>query len=266
MASEEKPNELYMLKRKREPGCFYTKIDHDIIFQKEKSFSIINSKLENIRQINESKNDINKIKPDPNNNKINNFKKILSESSNKLNQKEYNKLKIFIDEKKGNLFNNDSVVKNPSIKLKYFNVEKNIIKKSIIDFDTSNEIKIFKNKKIVYVNKDLLNNYSTSRSIKKTKNINFVIRNKTSSKYRGVSRNGSNWQVLIMANNKKYYLGNYPSEELAARVYDIHAIKMRGIKARTNFPYNKVQLKNIFEKSINTKYDNISEIMKQITI
>jgi len=68
-----------------------------------------------------------------------------------------------------------------------------------------------------------------------------------------------------MANNKKYYLGNYPSEELAARVYDIHAIKMRGIKARTNFPYNKVQLKNIFEKSINTKYDSISEIMKQIS-
>lgn len=122
MISEEKPNELYMLKRKREPGCFYTKIDHDIIFQKEKSFSIINSKLENIRQINESKNDINKIKSDPN--KINNFKKILSESSNNLNQKEYNKLTIFIDAKKGNLFNNDSVVKNPSTKLKYFGVGK----------------------------------------------------------------------------------------------------------------------------------------------
>ena len=50
MTSEEKPNELHMLKRKREPGCFYTKIDHDIFFQKEKEFSIINSNLENIRQ------------------------------------------------------------------------------------------------------------------------------------------------------------------------------------------------------------------------
>ena len=263
MTSEEKPNELYLLKRKRDPGCFYTKIDHDIIYQKENEFSIINSKLENIRKINESKYDINKIKPDPNNNEIN-LKKLLSEPSNNLKQKEYNKSKIFIIDKKGNLFNNSSVAKNSSTKLKYFNVEKNIIKKSIIDFDTNNEIKIFKNKKIVYINKDLLNNYSTSRSIKKAKNINFVIRNQTSSKYRGVSKNGSYWQVLIMANNKKYYIGNYPSEELAARVYDIHAIKMRGIKARTNFPYNNVQIKNILEKDINIKYDSISEIMKQI--
>jgi len=264
MTSEEKTNEFYMLKRKREPGCFYTKIDSDMIFQKEKEFSIINNKLENIRQINKSKNDINKIKTDPNNNEIN-LKELFCESSNNLKQKDYSKPKFFIDEKKGNLFNNNYVVKNPSTKLKYFNVEKNIIKKSIIDFDTNNEIKIFKNKKIVYINKDLLNNYSTSRSIKKAKNINFVIRNKTSSKYRGVSRNGSNWQVLIMANNKKYYKGNYPSEELAARVYDIHAIKMRGIKARTNFPYNNVQIKNIFKKNINIKYDSISEIMKQIS-
>jgi hypothetical protein len=238
-----------MLKRKREPGCFYTKIDHDIFFQKEKEFSIINSNLENLRQINESINDKNKIKPDPNNNEIKNLKK-LSESSNNLKQKEYKMPKIFIDNKEGNLL--------------YFNVEKNINEKSIINFNNNNEIKIFKNKKIVYINKDLLNNYSTSRNIKKAKKINFVIRSKTGSKYRGVSRNGSNWQVLIMANNKKYYIGNYPSEELAARVYDIHAIKMRGIKARTNYPYNNIQIKNIIEKNINLKCDKISEIMKQI--
>ena len=133
-----------------------------------------------------------------------------------------------------------------------------------MDFGTNNEIKVLKNKKIVYINKELLNNYSTSRYIKKSKNINFVIRNKTSSKYRGVSRNGNNWQVLIMINNKKYYLGNYYSEELAARIYDIHAIKMRGIKARTNFPYNDIQIKNIFERNINIKCDKISEIMNQI--
>ena len=118
MTSEEKPNELYMLKRKRESGCFYTKIDHDIIYQKENEFSIINSKLENIRKINESKNDINKIKPDPNNNEIK-LKKLLSESSNNIKQKEYNKPKIFIDDKKGYEFNNSSTVKYPSTKLKY---------------------------------------------------------------------------------------------------------------------------------------------------
>ena len=147
MTSEEKPNELHMLKRKREPGCFYTKIDHDIFFQKEKEFPIINSNLENLRQINESINDKNKIKPDPNNNEIKNLKKLLSESSNNLKQKEINKPKIFIDNKEGNLLNNSSAIRNPSTKLKYFNVEKNIIKKSIINFNNNNEIKIFKNKK-----------------------------------------------------------------------------------------------------------------------
>ena len=117
MTSEEKPNELYMLKRKREPGYFYTKIDHDIFFQKEKEFSIINSNLENLRQINESINDKNKIKPDPNNNEIKNLKKLLSESSNNLKQKEINKPKIYIDNKEGNLLNNSSAIRNPSTKL-----------------------------------------------------------------------------------------------------------------------------------------------------
>jgi len=252
------------LKRKREPEYFTPKINHDIIFQKEKSFSINKSNIENIRQINESRNDINEIRPIPINYEINNFKKLLSESSNNLKKKEYNKPTILINDKEGNLLNNNSIIKNPSNKLKYFNIEKNISTKSILDFGTNNEIKVLKNKKIVYINKELLNNYSTSRYIKKSKNINFVIRNKTSSKYRGVSRNGNNWQVLIMINNKKYYLGNYYSEELAARIYDIHAIKMRGIKARTNFPYNDIQIKNIFERNINIKCDKISEIMNQI--
>ena len=66
-----------------------------------------------------------------------------------------------------------------------------------------------------------------------------------------------------MKNNKKYYLGIYPSEELAARIYDIHALKY-GIKARTNFIYNNIQIKNISEKNINIKCGNISDLMNQI--
>jgi len=67
-----------------------------------------------------------------------------------------------------------------------------------------------------------------------------------------------------MVNNKKYYLGSYNSEELAARIYDIHAIKMRGIKARTNFRYNNTQLKNIYKNNFIIKCDNLAEIMNQI--
>ena len=132
---------------------------------------------------------------------------MLSESSNYLKQKKYNnKTRIILDDKEGNLLN--------------INFWLNI--KSLLDFNTNNEIKVLKNKKNAYINKDLLNKYSTSRYIKKAKNINFVIRNKTSSKFRGVSRNGN-----------------------------IHAIKMRGIKALINYPYNNIQIKNIIEKNIN---------------
>ena len=114
------------------------------------------------------------------------------------------------------------------------------------------------------MNKYLLNSYSNSRAIKKLKKIRFIIRKKRSSIYRGVSKNGSKWQVLIMTNNKKYYFGNYSSEELAARIYDIQAIKSRGINARTNFIYDNEQLKKIYYKKINIKCNNISEIMTQL--
>ncbi len=133
------------------------------------------------------------------------------------------------------------------------------IKKYIYDLQANNDVKVFKNKKLVYVNKKLLNSYSISRSIKKFGKINFITRKNRSSKYRGVSKNGNKWQVLIMINGKMCYLGNYSSEDLAARIYDIQAIKSRGIKAKTNFVYNNDQIKKIYNKEI-----NISDIMAQI--
>ena len=147
--------------------------------------------------------------------------------------------------------------------IRYFNIIKNNDKYSF-DEDQNNEIKVLKNKKAVYVNRYLLNSYSTSRSLKKFKQSKFEIRKKTSSKYRGVSKNGNKWQVLIMKNNKKYYKGSYLSEEIAARIYDIMAIKNFGIKARINFIYNHIQIKKINESKINIDSDNINEIMEQL--
>ena len=67
-----------------------------------------------------------------------------------------------------------------------------------------------------------------------------------------------------MRKNKKCYLGSYPTEELAARIYDIQAIKSWGAKAKTNFTYNNIQMKQIYERTINLKSDNLSDIIKQI--
>ena len=263
-ASDEKLKETYLMKRKRELEIFNPKNNHNI--QKDNSFSIINSKkIENIRKLNEPKKTINEKQPDIIYSITNNFKKLLSESSNNLKQEENNMPKIIINDKEGNYINNSSTIRNPLTKLKNFNIEKDLIKKHLFGFDTSNEIKVLKNKKIVYINSDPLNSYSVKRHIKKLKKkINFVKINNTSSKYRGVSRNGNKWQVLSMVNYKKYYLGSYISEELAARIYDIHAIKMRGIKARTNFQYNNAQLKNIYRNNFYIKCDNLAEIMNQI--
>ena len=62
----------------------------------------------------------------------------------------------------------------------------------------------------------------------------------TEGKYRGVSKNGGKWQVLIMINRQKTYIGNYDTEEEAARAYAQVAIKYHKEKARTNFKYEGV--------------------------
>ena len=106
-----------------------------------------------------------------------------------------------------------------------------------------------------YINKKrsriIINNYPKSKifKIKKIKDKELELKKeelrlynlqniyKRSSKYRGVSRNGNRWQVLIMINRKKTYIGNFESEEDATRAYDQYAIKYHGNKARTNFFY-----------------------------
>ncbi len=45
------------------------------------------------------------------------------------------------------------------------------------------------------------------------------------SKYRGISKNGSSWQILVMINRKKRYVGKLPSEIQAARFYDLVSIQ-----------------------------------------
>lgn len=50
------------------------------------------------------------------------------------------------------------------------------------------------------------------------------------SKYRGVSRNGNNWQIFIVINKSKWYAGWVESELKAAALYDKLAILFHGDK------------------------------------
>jgi len=64
--------------------------------------------------------------------------------------------------------------------------------------------------------------------------------NKRSSKYVGVSLNrGSNktktWQVTVIEECRKKYLGRFETEEEAARAYDIYVVS-RGLDKILNFP------------------------------
>lgn len=84
------------------------------------------------------------------------------------------------------------------------------------------------------------------------------------SKFKGVTRNKKNWQAYIRINNKNTYLGSYKSEIIAAKIYDLMAIKKKGIKARTNFKYNNQQIKKIINLELNIH--NLFEIANNGTI
>jgi hypothetical protein len=54
--------------------------------------------------------------------------------------------------------------------------------------------------------------------------------NSRGSRFRGVSKNGSKFQVFIMINKKKRYFGVLENEEHSALVYDRLAIVFHGLK------------------------------------
>ena len=46
----------------------------------------------------------------------------------------------------------------------------------------------------------------------------------------GVTRNSNKWQALIMIGDRKRYIGTYPTQEMAAKVFDKYALAYRGLK------------------------------------
>lgn len=133
-----------------------------------------------------------------------------------------------------------------NIKERIFLIEK---KSNII----SNEIRVKKNNKMIFMNKCLIKQKKKNKDIIKAK--------LRKSLYRGVSKNGKKWQTIVSSKYFKGYIGTYSTEELAARVYDLVSIKNSGIKAKTNFQYNSHQIQKINEAVIDFNAKNIEEII-----
>ena len=73
---------------------------------------------------------------------------------------------------------------------------------------------------------------------------------KQRAQYIGVSKNGRNWQSLIVIKNTKVYLGTYKTQGEAAAMFDFHSILVKFQKARVNNAYSVADvirmLKNFF--------------------
>lgn len=213
--------------------------DFPFIFEKqynELSF-LNNKKIFNIIKVNKKKNS-HKIK-DNNLYNISNF--------NKKNKIDYNVYKI---------------EKNSFVEINKSYPQKNKINNSFINEENNEEINqsinysIKKNNKMIFINKNLIK--------KKIKNNDFKEFKKRRSVYRGVSKNGKQWQTIITHKGIGKYVGLYRTQEIAARVYDIISIKNKGIKAQTNFKYNVIQIQKISEAIIDFKSKNIEEIISNL--
>ena len=114
---------------------------------------------------------------------------------------------------------------------------------------TYNKYKI--NKFFVYKNYNIIknncfDNHNSCKNINKNKtNTKYNKKSKRSSSYKGVSKNGKKWQVLLNSNRKKFYLGCYYSEKTAAKIYDYATINLKGKNAKTNFFYNNDEFENL---------------------
>lgn len=145
-----------------------------------------------------------------------------------------------------------------------------LLNKKRFKTDTKSQIETskqqaIKNKKVVYCHSDTILNNTLKKEKNKQLDINIIANTNTKksnpsddsfttnpylsksrgSIYRGVSRNGNQWQVLIMINKKKSYIGSYSTEEKAAKEYDVVALCNHGKKAKTNFYYTPEEIEKI---------------------
>lgn len=79
-----------------------------------------------------------------------------------------------------------------------------------------------------------VNDYNSILVESKNKSIFLQTRSQRGSRFRGVSKNGSKWQVMIVRGEIKKYIGAIESEEIAARFYDKYALIIQGFEVRND--------------------------------
>ena len=249
------------LQRKRNPDdlkIFSENNQKTSLFKQQKNENEFDTELENNKLIsdtysNSNNSIINGSSFAEKENKLENY------ISYKNNDSNFNNIiNNLINCKQNDNINKPIIIKNNN--KKFENINSN---PDSSDSTNNNNIKVLKNNKAVYVNSYLLNSPSASKKLKQLNKITFIGKSKRSSKFRGVSKNGNQWQVLLMYKKGKSYVGSYSSEEFAARIYDILAIKLRGVKARTNFKYSYEQIKKIGDNDFDIKSKNINDIIAQ---
>ena len=128
-------------------------------------------------------------------------------------------------------------------------------------FTSKKRKRFLKNNKLVFIQSDKAKDYEDKKDKNEqeeyevndeasfdSEKVSELIQKNTKprgSKYRGVSKNGSQWQVLIMVKKKKRYIGSFSNEEEAAKAYDKVALQHHGIKAKTNYDYTKEEVEKI---------------------
>ncbi|CAI2382953.1 unnamed protein product [Moneuplotes crassus] len=75
------------------------------------------------------------------------------------------------------------------------------------------------------------------------------------SKYIGVAKNASKWQTLVCTKKDKIFLGNYETEQEAAKVVDFYSILVKGARAKVNQDYKVGDVKHMVEDFIHNGYN-----------
>jgi hypothetical protein len=230
----------------------------------EKNIKINKINLEKINLGNNKDiNNINKQQSTENKNKdlssLNNNSKTNNNKNINLNSKENNINNNIKEEKSNNqiipekntqtsLTKSQNQNTKPKIHKVFFNIKESSPKKEG-DLLTKKRKRFIKNNKLVFVQMDENElNLKNEKVYDEDEDLDFQTNTKPrGSRFRGVSKNGSQWQVLIMVRKKKRYLGSFSSEEEAARAYDKVALQNHGNKAKTNYDYTKEEIEKILQ-------------------